>query len=282
MPEAQARQHHRAAWRPPQGVLGELVQTARERAAEMASDEPAWRSRAERAPTTAGFADALSRDTLAIIAEVKRRSPSKGVISARMSAPEQARAYRDGGTSAISVLTEPSRFGGSASDLVDVVAAVKLPVIRKDFIVAPVQLYEARALGAAAALLIVRALDPALLRALVDAAAAVQLELLIEVHDEADLERALEVSARIVGVNNRDLETLAIDSGTCVRIVPSIPRPVVAVAESGMSTRADVEAASATGANAVLIGSSLSAAPDPRAAVAALAGVMVDTSVRPD
>ena len=210
---------------------------------------------------------------MALITEVKRRSPSKGAIAPALDAAAQARAYVDGGSAAISVLTEPDHFAGSTADLLAVRVAVPVPTLKKDFHVEAIQLLEARALGASAALLIARALSPTKLRELMALGAALELELLVEVRDEAELERALQGRAVMIGVNNRDLETLVIDPTTAERIIPLIPPGIVAVAESGIQTRADVERYAAIGADAVLVGSSISAAGDPAAATRALAGV---------
>ena len=219
------------------------------------------------------LAAALRGSDVALIAEVKRRSPSKGAIAPTLDAPTQAQAYVAGGAAAISVLTEPAHFGGSTADLRAVRAAVAAPALKKDFHVRPIQLVEARGLGASAALLIARALSPDRLREMTDTARRLELEVLIEVRDEAELERALECGASMIGVNNRDLETLVIDPATAERIVPRIPSGVVAVAESGVSSRLDVERYAGCGADAVLVGSSISAAADPTEATRALAGV---------
>lgn len=210
---------------------------------------------------------------MSILAEVKRRSPSKGWINAGLSAAEQAVAYEKGGAAAISVLTEPDHFGGEPQDVRRVRERVKLPVLEKDFHVAPVQLAQARALGASAALLIVRALAPDELRRLLDAGAELGLELLVEAHDAEELDAALEAGATLVGVNNRNLETLEIDPDNAVRLIPRIPQSVVAVAESGVASARDVQRMAAAGADAVLVGSSISAAVDPVESVRALSGV---------
>jgi len=210
---------------------------------------------------------------VAVIAEVKRASPSKGPIAPGLDAPVQAVRYVRGGAAAISILTEPTRFGGSLDDLRAVAAAVPVPVIRKDFLVHPVQLLEARVAGAAAALLIVRALAPDLLPRLVEAGRGCGLALLVEVRTEGEVARALAAGADILGVNNRDLETLVIDPATAGRVIPAIPPTCVRVAESGMSTAVEVRAAADAGADAVLVGSAVSAAADPEAAVRALTGV---------
>lgn len=276
MPETQAQ----ISWRAPTGTLGELVESAIRRARSLAANEYEWRSRAEAAGSRPSLREALRRDTVTVIAEIKRQSPSKGVINASLDASDQAGRYARGGAAAISVLTEPERFGGSSEDLAATTAAVAIPVLKKDFHVAPVQLYEARALGASAALLIVRALEPERLRDLLDVACSIGLESLVEVRDAEELELALAAGAALVGVNNRDLESLLIDPSTVCRIIPLIPVSVVAVAESGMSSKADIERAAACGADAVLVGSAISSAEDPTMAVSDLASVRAATSGR--
>jgi indole-3-glycerol phosphate synthase len=268
------------AWTPPTGTLGRIVAETRQRVEELLSRGDALEKAASQAPTPPSFARGLAGVSVAVIAEVKRRSPSKGSINEGLTASEQAHAYERGGAAAVSVLTEPNHFGGSATDLTSVRQAVRIPTLKKDFHVHPIQLTEARALRASAALLIARALSPADLRTMSDAAKRLELEVLIEVRDEEELERALEVGATIVGVNNRNLETLAIDPATSDRLLPLIPPHVVAIAESGVSSRADVERFARAGADAVLVGSSISAAADPIAAVASLTGVGRQSRVR--
>jgi len=276
MPEAQAR----FSWTPPTGTLGRIIGEASARVAELQRDVDAWRARASGAGARPSFREALRRETVAVIAEVKRQSPSKGAINVGLDAAEQAVAYEAGGAAAISVLTEPAHFGGSPDDLRAVVAAVGIPALKKDFHIDAVQLYEARALGASAALLIARALSPELLHDLVRIANDIGLETLVEIRDERELETALSVGATVIGVNNRDLETLVIDDATASRVVPHIPAALIAVAESGMRERSDIERAASFGADAVLVGSAISAASDPRAAVAALSRVPVQRSAR--
>jgi indole-3-glycerol phosphate synthase len=210
---------------------------------------------------------------VAVIGEVKRRSPSKGWINAKISAPDQASAYERGGAAAISVLTEPVHFGGSVDDLLAVRQAVKIPVLKKDFHVDPIQLIEAKAIGASAALLIARALSPDDLARMVDAARELALEVLVEIRDDEELQRALDVGAEIIGINNRNLETLVIDPATSERMLRAIPADRIGIAESGVSGRADVERVAKAGADAVLVGSVISAASDPTAAVRDLATV---------
>ena len=208
-----------------------------------------------------------------VIAELKRRSPSRGVIDDALDAPARAAQYARGGAAALSILTEPTRFGGSLEDLVAVRAAVTLPLLRKDFITAPIQLLEARIAGASAVLLIARALPPEHLRALADEARAIGLECLVEIRSEAELATALMVPGAVIGVNNRDLETLVIDDAIGQRLLPLIPPDRVAVYESGVRGVGEVERASRAGADAVLVGSVLSTAADGADAVRALSGV---------
>ena len=262
-----------SAWSPPAGTLGTLIAAAILRVEALHPHRDAIERRAAAATTPPGFALALAGPTVAVIAEIKRRSPSKGQLAPELKAPERAASYVAGGASALSVLTEPDRFGGSLDDLRQVSAAVPVPVLRKDFIVDPLQLYEARASGASAVLLIVRALAPSQLVALVASAREAGLEPLVEVRDERELDRALDAGALVIGVNNRNLETLEVDAGTVARIIPRIPAGLIAVAESGVTGRRDAEAAAATGADAILVGSALSVAPDGAAAVRGLSGV---------
>jgi indole-3-glycerol phosphate synthase len=219
------------------------------------------------------FSAALRRRDVAVIAEIKRSSPSRGAINSEILADAQAAAYRDGGASAISVLTEPSRFGGRITDVESAAIASGLPILRKDFIVTETQLTEARACGASAALIIVRAIEPSRLPILHDHARGLGLEILFEVRDPSELERALSAEARMIGVNNRNLETLEIDAGTVERVLPLIPPDCIAIAESGYTSRSLVEVAAEAGADAVLVGSSLSASADPAGAVSNLTGV---------
>ncbi len=255
------------------GVLGELSAASRERADALAGRAAALERAALAAPSVPGLAAALRRPTVAVIGEVKRRSPSKGDIAPGLSAAAQSAAYADGGAAALSILTEPLRFGGSDDDVHAARGATTLPILKKDFHVDALQMLEARALGASGALLIARALHPATLRELAAVARGVGLETLVEIRDERELEAALAADAAIIGVNNRNLETLVIDLATGERLVPLIPADRIAVFESGVYGVAEVERAAAAGADAVLVGSSISAAADPAAAVRALAGV---------
>ena len=229
--------------------------------------------RAAARPARRPFAAALRRSDVALLTEIKRRSPSKGAINPTLDFPAFVRGYASGGAAALSILTQTSHFGGDVQDLAVASEVASVPVLRKDFLVSPLQLLEARAMGASAALLIARAVPPTLLGELFAAARELGLETLVEVRDEAELALAVDLGATVIGVNTRDLETLAIDAATGDRLLPQIPASAVAVWESGVTSRTDVERAARAGADAVLVGSSLSKSADPRAAVAALAGV---------
>ena len=209
-----------------------------------------------------------------VIAEVKRRSPSKGDLAEIPDPTVLARAYAAGGAAAISVLTEQRRFGGSLDDLRAVRAAVDVPILRKDFIVTTYQLLEARAAGADLALLIVAALGDDELRRLHEEARELGLTVLVEVHDEAETERAVALGAELVGVNARNLKTLAIHDDTFGRLAPLIPDDRVKVAESGIFSAADVKRFVGEGARAILVGEALVKDGDPERAVAAMTGVL--------
>lgn len=258
---------------PPDGTLGSLVRSAFDRAAILETGAAELEARARSMPPALSLFNALRTEHVGLIAEIKRASPSRGAIKPGLDAEAQAKIYGRGGAAAISVLTEPERFGGADADVEAAAKATKLPILRKDFHVAESQIYQARCLGASAALLIVRALEPGLFRRLLEAARAVDLETVVEVRDAAELDQALGAGAEIVGVNNRNLETLVIEHGTAERLIPRIPPGVVAIAESGYEDRAGVERVASCGADAVLVGSFLSAAADPAAEVDRLAKV---------
>lgn len=262
-----------SSWAPPGGTLGAIVEQTTERVRALQARRQELEEALAGAPVPAPFAAALRGPAVRLVAEVKRRSPSRGTINAALDAPAQAAAYAAGGAAAISVLTEAAHFGGSSEDLVAVRSRVAVPVLKKDFHLAEVQLLEARVLGASAALLIARALSPAVLPRLADYARRVGLETLVEVRTDAELARALDAGAAVIGVNCRDLETLEVDPAVAERLVKRIPAGVVAIWESGVSGAADVGRAAAAGADAVLVGSAVSASPDPAAAVRALTGV---------
>ncbi len=212
-------------------------------------------------------------DEVGLIAEVKRRSPSRGDIRTDLDPVQHARAYVRGGAVAVSVLTDEAHFGGSLEDLERVAAAVRVPVLRKDFILDELQIMEARAAGASAVLLIVRALARDTLQLLARAAAAWQLATLIEVHSATELEAALAAGPGANGVNARDLSTFAVDLRGAEAVIRDVPSHVAVVAESGIESRADVERVAAAGADFVLVGTSVARHQDPEHAVSVLTGV---------
>jgi indole-3-glycerol phosphate synthase len=225
---------------------------------------------AGRAPSPKDAMAVLKGEDVAVIAEVKRASPSKGAMAAIADPAALAVDYEAGGASVISVLTEGRRFAGSLADLAAVRAAVRVPVLRKDFVVTSYQLWEARAHGADMVLLIVAALEQNALVSLVERALSIGLIPLVEVHADEELERALDAGAKIIGVNARDLATLEVDRTVFARLAPQIPDGVVKVAESGIRGPHDLLAYAASGADAVLVGESLVTGKDPRSAVADL------------
>ncbi|MEQ1871381.1 MAG: indole-3-glycerol phosphate synthase TrpC [Vicinamibacterales bacterium] len=225
----------------------------------------------QRMPRPGVFREALSRrDRVNVIAECKRRSPSRGVLLADYHPVDIARAYADAGAAAISVLTESAFFDGSLAHLEAVRAAVSTPLLRKDFIVTDYQLFEARAAGADAVLLIVAALSAAELTALLARAAELGLDTLVEVHSAPELDVAIGCGAPVVGVNNRNLHTLAVDVRASDMLIARMPGGVVAVSESGLKTADDLRHLSALGYRAFLIGERFMTDPDPRAALSAL------------
>lgn len=224
-----------------------------------------------RRPDGHAFVQRLGRrDQINVIAECKRRSPSRGVLKAAYDPLAQATAYARGGAAAISVLTEPSFFDGALAHLEAVRAAVDVPLLRKDFIVDRYQLVEAAIAGADAVLLIVSALAPEDLASLHAQALAIGLAVLVEVHDEAELGIALGCGAAVIGVNNRNLRTLAVDRAVSERLAPRFPPEVIAVSESGLGGADDVARMRALGYRAFLVGERLMTAPEPEAALRAL------------
>ncbi len=245
-----------------------LARKAREVAARSAErPEPELRALARDLPPPRPLGDALSPrgGPVRVVAEVKRASPSAGAIDAALDAPAQAARYAAAGAAAISVLTDGPGFGGSLADLDAVRRAVALPVLRKDFVLSPYQLVEARAAGADAVLLIVAALPAEELRRLLEACEPLGLSALVEVHDEAEVEAALAAGARIVGVNNRNLRTFEVDLSTSERLLQLLPEDVKGVAESGVRSGADARRLRAAGAATLLVGEALGRAADPGA-----------------
>ena len=240
-------EHHRARARADRREVGRLREMCRELA------------------PTRGFRDALVvGGDLAVISEVKRRSPSKGDLAVDLDPAELARTYRDGGAACLSVLTDAPHFGGSPGDLAAARSAVELPVLRKDFTVSLLDVFDARLMGADALLLIVAALNDDELAAFDEAARDIGLDVLVETHDEHEVERAIaSTTAALVGVNQRDLVTFAVDQERAVRVADAIPADAVKVAESGVRGRGDAVALAAAGYDAVLVGEHLVTAEDP-------------------
>ncbi|GAA3888970.1 indole-3-glycerol phosphate synthase TrpC [Streptomyces sedi] len=263
-------------------VLDEIIEGVRadlaERQAQVSLDQ--LKERAAEAPPAKDGVAALKGDSVTVICEVKRSSPSKGALAAIADPAGLAADYEAGGAAAISVLTERRRFGGSLADLAEVRARVDIPVLRKDFVVTSYQLWEARAHGADLVLLIVAALDQPALVSLVERAESIGLTPLVEVHDEDELERAVDAGARIIGVNARDLRTLQVDRSTFERVAPEIPEGIVRVAESGVRGPHDLIAYANEGADAVLVGESLVTGRDPRTAVADLVAAGAHPALR--
>lgn len=213
------------------------------------------------------FRDALAGEGLSVVAEIKRRSPSKGDLAPDLVPSVLAKSYAEGGAACVSVLTDAEFFGGSSADLAEARAAVDLPVLRKDFTVSERDVCDARLMGADAVLLIVAALDDAELRAFSELAAELRLAALVETHDEREVERALAAGASIVGVNQRNLVTFEVDTDRAVRVAAVIPDAVAKVAESGIGGGVDAARLRDAGYDAVLVGESLVRSDDPAAAV---------------
>jgi indole-3-glycerol phosphate synthase len=237
---------------------------------------------ASRAPSPRDAAASLKADGVSVIAEVKRASPSRGAMAEIADPAALAGAYEAGGARIISVLTEERRFGGTLADLAAVRKAVHVPVLRKDFVVSSYQLWEARAHGADLVLLIVAALEQSALVSLVERASSIGLVPVVEIHAEAELERAVDAGARVIGVNARDLTTLRLDRRIVSSLLPRIPDGIVKIAESGVRGPHDLLGYAAAGADAVLVGESLVTGKDPRAAVADLVTAASHPALRGD
>jgi indole-3-glycerol phosphate synthase len=248
--------------------LEDIIHATRERVERCKHERPlpdlerAASSRGEGRP----FAEALSRPGTSLIAEYKRRSPSAGVIREGAGVTDIARAYERGGAAALSILTEEEHFGGTLADLREARDASDLPILRKDFTIDPYQLWEAKAAGADAVLLVVGALRPHELGALHGLARDLDLDALVEVHDEEELRMALEIDADVIGINNRNLEDFSVDLATTFDLLDDVPVGKVVVSESGISERGQIEELEQVGVDAVLVGEVLMRAPDPEAA----------------
>ena len=253
------------------GFLSEHVGHVREDLRRKPLDESALLARAMSAPPPRDFAAAMRRERPAVIAEIKRASPSAGDI-AEIDPGATAAALEQAGASALSVLTEPRHFDGSLSDLRAARVSAGIPILRKDFLVHPAQVIEARAFGADAVLLITACLSSSELRAMLDTASDLGVAALVETHSDEDLDRALESGAPIIGVNSRDLESLEMDEARALDLAKRIPSDRTVVFESGIHTRAQVERALEAGAHAILVGESLMRAKSPAAKLRQLRG----------
>ncbi len=254
-------------------MLDQILQATKRRVEMLTPRQAELKQRALAMPAGRGFAAALAAPGLQVIAEIKRRSPSAGDISMHLDPAVQARHYQAGGAAAISVLTEPEFFGGSIVDLEAVRAAVDVPVLRKDFVIDELQLYEAKAAGADAVLLIVAALDEEDLVRLLALATTLGLYVLVEAHDGAELDVANRVGAEIVGVNNRDLRTFVTTLDTAERLAPEV-QGAIKVAESGVSSPQGAARMATAGYDAILVGEALVRSEDPGELVTALRQVL--------
>jgi indole-3-glycerol phosphate synthase len=253
-------------------VLDSIIEGVREDLARRRKPLSQIHEQMSQAPDALDAYAALLGEQMKVIAEVKRSSPSKGELSAISDPASLAEQYQEAGASVISVLTEERRFKGSLADLAAVRARVTIPILRKDFMVDEYQFFEARAYGADVVLLIVAALSKSQLRDFYDVATELGMASLIEVHTADELERALEISPQIVGVNSRNLKTLEVNQEAFADLIPRIPPSLIRVAESGIASRADVEFAQNAGANAILVGEALVTSGDPKLAMRTLLG----------
>jgi indole-3-glycerol phosphate synthase len=272
MPNESTRTHTEAQATRQRASLSSILAVTRAGLKTLVPRRAVLEAEAAKAPAAPSWKAAFTGREVAVIAEVKRRSPSAGAIAADLDPVDHASMYARGGARAISVLTDGPHFGGSLDDLKAVRGAVPLPVLRKDFIVDPVQVFESRAAGASAILLIARGLKPKELAGLAKLARDLGLGTLIEVHRQEELETALAAEPDALGVNSRDLETFRVDLKTVETLLAQIPSAVPAVAESGLATRADIDLVASWGADAVLVGTAIASAGDPEAAVRSLAG----------
>jgi indole-3-glycerol phosphate synthase len=254
-------------------ILSDILASTRIRVLALRGRRAELEGAARMAPPPRSWVQALSGTDVAVIAEVKRRSPSAGSIAPSLDPAAWARRYVSGGARAVSVLTDERYFGGTLGDLEAVRRAVEAPVLRKDFILDPLQIVESRAAGASAVLLIVRAVERERLRELSQAAREWGLARLVEVHDAIELEAAVEVDPEAIGVNARDLDDFEVSLDRIAPVLAAVPPGIAAVAESGIASRSDVERVAAWGADAILVGTAIAGAADPALAVRGLAGV---------
>lgn len=263
-------------------ILDKLAANARKRVAEdkqkISADKMQAQAEAMSTDNAFAFEKNLKAAGLSVVAEVKKASPSKGLISPDFPYLSQAKAYEAGGVAAISCLTEPTYFLGKDAYLKEITETVAIPVLRKDFTVDAYQIYQAKTLGASAVLLICAILDDAKLKAYLKIADSLGLSALVETHDENEINRALDIGARVIGVNNRDLKTFHVDFDNAIRLREKIPKDVIYVSESGVKTADDARQIASIGADAVLVGETLMRSDNPEQAVRDLraAGEMHD------
>ncbi|MBR4504322.1 MAG: indole-3-glycerol phosphate synthase TrpC [Candidatus Methanomethylophilaceae archaeon] len=259
-------------------VLDELAEEASRRVSEAEKEVPPDEMRRRSSAAAAGpkqfpFEEALRKEGMSFICEVKKASPSKGVISEAYPYLDIAKEYEAAGASCISVLTEPSRFLGDLGHLSEIASAVRIPVLRKDFVVDEYMVHEAKCAGASAVLLICSILSKEELRRLIEVCDSLSMSALVEAHDPSEVSMALECGARIIGVNNRDLKDFTVDHLNCLRLRPMVPENVLFVAESGIKSRRDVEDLERNGVDAVLIGETLMRSDDRAAKIRELRGL---------
>ena len=248
-------------------ILDKILAVKRAEVAAAKRAAPEVEARARAAPATRDFVGALRAKTPAVIAEIKRASPSKGLLRANFDPAAIAKSYEQAGAACISVLTDREFFQGSAEDLINARAACALPALRKDFLIDPYQAFEARALGADCVLLIVACLDDAQMRSLEKLAHSLGMAVLVEVHDAAELERALALDTPLIGINNRNLRTFETRLETTLDLLPRMPKQRMVITESGILSAADVRRMRDQGVNAFLVGEAFMRAPDPGSAL---------------
>ena len=255
-------------------ILAEIVEKKRGEVAALRLQANRLEAAVGNSPVVRDFlGEITSYEHVSLIAECKRRSPGAGLIRPDLELEIVSRLYEQGGAAALSVLTDAPYFGGSLEDLRVAREATNLPILRKDFTLDPLQILEARVAGADAVLLIVRILDDEVLQRLILEAEALGMAALVEVHDERELKRALEVGAGIIGINNRDLATFTTDLDTTIRLLEGVPEDIIVVSESGIRVPEDVDKLGGVGVDAVLVGESLLRSPDPGVAAQELARI---------
>jgi indole-3-glycerol phosphate synthase len=247
-------------------ILDKIIENKRSEVERTKKSKPLdfLKSELQNLDDTKGFYESIRPDgSTKVIAEIKRASPSKGVLREDFDPVEISKSYSRSGASAISVLTDSRFFKGSLDHLSDVRSAVVLPLLRKDFIIDPYQVYESRLYGADAILLIVAALDSTILRELLELAHSLDMDAIVEIHDERELDKAIEADGKIIGINNRDLKTFDVSLETSIKLCRLIPREKIIVSESGISSSDDIKRLKSAGINVLLIGETFMRAPEP-------------------